>query len=345
MDVQVTTDVASATSSADQFTYLPVIGIAGPASPVRAGTPYTYTVTVPDAEQVFGNPSAVVTTSLCGAAAPLTAVTSNDPGVHACTLASAQVTCTVTAASVPTYLLTLTVTPATAGTVTAATTLGGGGPGSHSGNASTTTTITAPPARAVTSVTPATGTTAGGTAVTITGANLAGATAVTFGGTPATAVSCTATTCTATSPAGAAGTVNVQVTTPPGPVPSPAPTSTPTSPRSRSPGSSCPYSTRQPVNFSIAGLPVNLGFALGGNKGLTVIAAGYPQVQRTSCATGAPIGSPQAAATVANVGLVYIPLTGTYLYAWQTSAAWHGTCQTFTLKLTDGSTHTAKFHF
>ncbi|MFD5142656.1 IPT/TIG domain-containing protein [Streptomyces sp. NPDC058401] len=74
----------------------------------------------------------------------------------------------------------------------------------------------ATPAPAVTGISPASGTTAGGTAVTITGTDLTGATAVTFGATPATGVSCTATSCTATSPAHAAGTVHVTVTTPGG---------------------------------------------------------------------------------------------------------------------------------
>ena len=147
VDVQVTTSAASTTSSADQFTYLPVIGIAGPASAVQAGTPYTYTVTVPEAPQEFGNPQATVTTTLSGAAAAFTAVTTNAPGNTTCTLTAAQVACTEsdigTGNTPATYLVTLTVTPAAAGTVTAATALGGGGPGSHSGTASTTTTITA----------------------------------------------------------------------------------------------------------------------------------------------------------------------------------------------------------
>lgn len=71
----------------------------------------------------------------------------------------------------------------------------------------------------VTSVTPATGDVAGGTAVTITGTNLvnavAGASTVSFGAKPGTSVSCTADglTCTATSPpVASAGTVDVRVT-------------------------------------------------------------------------------------------------------------------------------------
>jgi len=68
----------------------------------------------------------------------------------------------------------------------------------------------------VTSVTPASGTTAGGTAVTVHGAYLTGATAVDFGMAAATVTSCTATTCDVTTPAGTAGAVAVSVTTPDG---------------------------------------------------------------------------------------------------------------------------------
>ncbi|MBE2285889.1 MAG: IPT/TIG domain-containing protein [Prosthecobacter sp.] len=69
----------------------------------------------------------------------------------------------------------------------------------------------------VTNLTPANGSTAGGTSVTITGTNLTGATAVAFGGTAATSFAVVnATTITATTPAGTAGAKSVVVTTPGG---------------------------------------------------------------------------------------------------------------------------------
>ncbi|MFV3406247.1 autotransporter domain-containing protein [Pseudomonas sp. NY15463] len=69
----------------------------------------------------------------------------------------------------------------------------------------------------LTGISPNSGTTAGGTSVTLTGTNLTGATAVTIGGTAATNVTVVnATTITATTPAHAAGVVNVVVTTPGG---------------------------------------------------------------------------------------------------------------------------------
>ena len=81
---------------------------------------------------------------------------------------------------------------------------------------STTTTTTAP-TTTVTGLSPNTGTTDGGTSVTITGRNLTGTTSVTFGGTPATSFTVhSSTSITATAPAHAGGAVDVVVTTPAG---------------------------------------------------------------------------------------------------------------------------------
>ncbi len=68
----------------------------------------------------------------------------------------------------------------------------------------------------VVAVTPATGTTAGGTSVVITGTNLDGATQATFGGTAGTITATTPTSLTVTTPLHIAGKVAVKVTTPNG---------------------------------------------------------------------------------------------------------------------------------
>jgi uncharacterized protein with beta-barrel porin domain len=72
-------------------------------------------------------------------------------------------------------------------------------------------TYIAPPA--IASVSPATGPTAGGTSVTLSGSDFSGATSVTFGGVAATISAITATTITVTTPAHAAGAVDVVVMT------------------------------------------------------------------------------------------------------------------------------------
>jgi hypothetical protein len=80
-----------------------------------------------------------------------------------------------------------------------------------SGNLATGFTYVAQPT--VTGVSPNSGTTAGGTAVTITGTNFVAGAGVTFGGTAATNVAVlNSTTITATTPAGSAGAVTVTVT-------------------------------------------------------------------------------------------------------------------------------------
>ncbi len=65
---------------------------------------------------------------------------------------------------------------------------------------------------AITAVSPVSGSTDGGTVVTIAGTGLAGA-SIAFGSTAATTVSCTATSCTATAPAGPVGTIDIRATT------------------------------------------------------------------------------------------------------------------------------------
>src|SRR5919199_44955 len=80
----------------------------------------------------------------------------------------------------------------------------GGGGGGGGGNTTTTTL-------AVTSVTPNTGTAAGGQRVTVNGTGLAAGATVVFGTAPATNVSCTTSSCTVTTPAGA-DPVDVRVT-------------------------------------------------------------------------------------------------------------------------------------
>jgi hypothetical protein len=72
-----------------------------------------------------------------------------------------------------------------------------------------------PPRPVVTAVSPTSGSTAGGTGVTITGTNFTGATAVMFGLNGALFMTSSATSITATSPAGA-GIVDVRVITPAG---------------------------------------------------------------------------------------------------------------------------------
>jgi hypothetical protein len=168
-------------TSVGSFTYLP------PAPGLTSIAPVT--------GSTLGGTSVTITgTNLTGA----TSVTFGGTAATAVNVVSStQVTCT---------------TPAhAAGAVTVALTTAGG-------TASSPAAFTyAVPAASFTSISPATGSTLGGTSVTITGTSLTGATSVTFGGTAATAVNVvSATQVTCTTPAHAAGAVDVVVATPGG---------------------------------------------------------------------------------------------------------------------------------
>jgi hypothetical protein len=151
------------------------------------------------------------------------------------------------------------------------------------------------PAPTVTGVSPNSGTTAGGTPVTITGTNFSGASAVSFGGSPATSFTVnSATQITATSPAHALGTVDVTVTTPGGTSPTTAadrftyvitpPTVTGISPTSGPTGGGTPVSVTG-TNFTGA-TQVSFG---------TTPAQGFVVTSDTQIQTGSP---PHARGTV-----------------------------------------------
>jgi hypothetical protein len=182
VDVVVTaTGGSSATGSADQFTFVAaptVTGVSPKSGPASGGTSVIITGT-----GFIG---------LSGAAA----VAFGGTNATSYTVNSAtQITATAPARA--------------AGTVDVVVTATGGR--SATASADQVTFVAAP---TITGVFPSSGSTSGGTTVTITGTNLSGATAVSFGGTAAASFTVSSSTqISAKTPAEAAGTVQVKVTT------------------------------------------------------------------------------------------------------------------------------------
>lgn len=166
VDITVTTpDGSSTTSAADQFTYVVAPNI---------------TRVSPTSGPASGGTTVIITgTNFSGA----TAVTFGGAAATGFTVNSAtQITATA---------------PAGSGTVDIRVTTTGG-----TSATSAADQYTYMPAPTISSVSPASGTTGGGTSVTITGSNFSGVTAVTFGSTAASFVAKNATEITATAPAG-----------------------------------------------------------------------------------------------------------------------------------------------
>jgi len=197
----------------------------------------------------------------------------------------------------------------------------------------------------VTAISPTSGQLAGGTSVTITGSGFTGATAVSFGAIPASSFTVNSdTSISAIAPSAATvGTVDVTVTTPAG-------TSAASAADQYSyvyafTGYQSPVDNPPNLNSVNRGQAIPMKFSLGGNFGLGIIAAGYPTATQISCATGLPLNLGTLTDTSGGSGLQFDSSTGTYTYVWKTSKSWAGTCQQFTLKLADGTSHIANFQF
>jgi hypothetical protein len=99
------------------------------------------------------------------------------------------------------------------------------------------------------------------------------------------------------------------------------------------------------LNTAKAGSAVPLNFSLGGDKGLNVIAAGYPASRPLDCEQMDPRGDLEPVQSSGNSGLSYDPQNETYTYVWETDPDWAGTCRVLALKLVDGTVHLAPFQF
>ena len=84
-----------------------------------------------------------------------------------------------------------------------------------------------------------------------------------------------------------------------------------------------------------AGSVVPIAFALGGFRGLDVLADGSPSSSRVDCAD--PDEPAVSYPARSENGLQFDDATSTYTFAWQTRSWWVGTCRAFILKLRDGT--------
>lgn len=102
-----------------------------------------------------------------------------------------------------------------------------------------------------------------------------------------------------------------------------------------------------PVDNAVAkaGSAVPVKFSLTGDQGMSILAAGSPGSQPTSCTSTANLDTVEETAANSNGGLAYDATSDRYQYVWKTDKAWAGTCRQFVLRLTDGSAHTASFRF
>jgi probable HAF family extracellular repeat protein len=103
-----------------------------------------------------------------------------------------------------------------------------------------------------------------------------------------------------------------------------------------------PPTTTNVVN---AGRSIPVKFSLGGDKGLDIFAAGYPQSGTIPAVPNAPLDNIEQTVTAGASSLSYDATSDQYTYVWKTDQAWSGQNRQLVLKLNDGSEHKANFQF
>ena len=99
------------------------------------------------------------------------------------------------------------------------------------------------------------------------------------------------------------------------------------------------------LNVVTGGSSVPVKFSLSGNKGLGILAPGYPASSLVDCDEDEPGTTIEETLGAGGSGLSYDPLSDRYMYAWKTEKDWRGTCRILILRLADGTEHYAKFRF
>jgi probable HAF family extracellular repeat protein len=122
-------------------------------------------------------------------------------------------------------------------------------------------------------------------------------------------------------------------------------TLTPATPAFTFTGFFTPIQNLPVVNRVKAGQGVPVKFSLGGDQGLNIFAVGFPSSQQIACDGSAPIDEVETTVTAGGSSLSYDATTDVYSYIWKTESSWAGTCRSLSLRLIDGSEHTAHFRF
>jgi hypothetical protein len=104
-----------------------------------------------------------------------------------------------------------------------------------------------------------------------------------------------------------------------------------------------PVDNRPTVNSVKAGSEVPVEFSLGGDRGLSIFAAGYPKLQQTTCAASASVDGIEQTVNAGSSSLSYDGATKAYNYVWKSDAAWKNTCRQLVITFTDGTVARADF--
>ena len=99
------------------------------------------------------------------------------------------------------------------------------------------------------------------------------------------------------------------------------------------------------INSVNSGQAIPIKFSLGGNRGLSIFAAGYPRSQQIPCDPTAAVDGIEQTLTAGGSSLSFDAGSNQYTYVWKTDKAWAGQCRQLVLKFPAGSVRRADFKF
>jgi hypothetical protein len=97
-------------------------------------------------------------------------------------------------------------------------------------------------------------------------------------------------------------------------------------------------------NVAKAGSAIPVKFSLAGDRGLAILATGSPSSIQVACPSTSLTDVVEETVTDSTSGLRYDPFADQYVYAWKTGS-WAGSCRKLSVKLVDGTVHSALFRF
>jgi hypothetical protein len=105
-----------------------------------------------------------------------------------------------------------------------------------------------------------------------------------------------------------------------------------------------PVDNNDICNIAKAGSAIPVKFTLHGYQGMSIFAAGYPKATAGTC-SASNSDAIEETSTASQSGLNYDASADQYIYVWKTDKAWAGKAILLTVRLADGSDHTARFSF
>ena len=95
----------------------------------------------------------------------------------------------------------------------------------------------------------------------------------------------------------------------------------------------------QMLNIATAGSAIPVKFSLGGDRGLAILAEGYPASSPIACDASEPGFEVTETVNAGSSSLSYNAASDQYSYVWKTSKAWRGTCRMLIVGFNDGTEH------